>query len=140
MCYEIYIAAGNFLETIPWDEKSRKLNVSKIGPKDDTIKKIFSKPHIYYIGSHLKCGCGFFYESSLAPNCDEQEVASQVRRSQEELREYIKQSLDKSKEIELYVSWESENEKGPVKTIHLTNKDIATQFNLEERHFYIIKK
>ena len=140
MCYEIYIAADSPLKTIPWDEENRKLNVSKIGPEDDFIKKIFSKPNIYYIGSHLNCGCGFFYESSLAPNCDEQKVAMQVRQSQEELKEYINQSLNKSNEIELYVNWESEKEKGPIRTIRLTNKDISTQFNLEERHFYIIKK
>ena len=140
MCYAIYIASDKPLKTIHWDEKNRKLNVNKIDPKDEIIKKIFSKPHIYYIGSHLQCGCGFFYESSLAPNCDEKEVAKQVKQSQEELKKYIKQSLGKSKEIELYVSWEGEKEKGPLKTIRLTDKDIKRQFNLEERYFYIIKK
>jgi len=140
MCYAIYIASDKPLKTIDWDENNRKLNVDKIDLKDEIIRKVFSKPHIYYIGSHLKCGCGFFYESSLAPDCDEREVERQVNQSQEELKEYIRQSLDKSKEIELYVSWEGEKEKGPLKTIRLTDKDVEKQFNLEERHFYRIKK
>jgi len=140
MCYEIYIASDKPLKTIDWDENNRKLNVNKIDSKDKIIKKIFSKPHIYYIGSHLKCGCGFFYESSLTPDCDEREVAKQVIQSQKELKKYIRQSLGKCKEIELYVSWEGEKEKGPLKTIHLTDKDIKKQFSLEERHFYRIKK
>ena len=63
--------------------------------------------------THLNCGCGFFYESSLEPDGDEKEVAKQVRKSQQELKEYIKQSLGRSKEIELYVSWEGEKEQGP---------------------------
>jgi hypothetical protein len=140
MCYEIYIASDKPLKTIHWDEKNRKLNVNKIDPKDEIIRKVFSKPHIYYIGSHLKCGCGFFYESSLTLDCDEREVARQVNQSQEELKEYIRQSLGKSKEIELYVSWEGEKEKGPLKTIRLTDKNVERHFNLEERHFYLIKK
>ena len=140
MCYEIYIASDKPLKTIDWDENNRKLNVNKIDSKDKIIKKIFSKPHIYYIGSHLKCGCGFFYESSLTPDCDEREVAKQVIQSQKELKKYIRQSLGKCKEIELYVSWEGDKEKDPLKTIRLTDKDIKRQFNLEERHFYIIKK
>ena len=140
MCYEIYIASDKPLKTIDWDEKNRTLNVNKIDSKDEITKKIFSKPYIYYIGSHLKCGCGFFYESSLTPDCDEKEVARQVNQSQKELKTYIRQSLGKSKEIELYVSWEGEKEKGPLKTIHLMDKDVERQFNLEERHFYKIKK
>ena len=140
MCYEIYIALDKPLKTIHWDEKNRKLNVNKIDPKDEIIRKTFSKPHIYFIGSHLKCGCGFFYESSLTPDCDEREVARQVNQSQDELKEYIRQSLGKSKEIELYVSWEGEKDKGPLKTIRLTDKDVERHFNLEERHFYRIKK
>jgi hypothetical protein len=140
MCYAIYIASDKPLKTIDWDENNRKLNVDKIDSKDEIIRKVFSKPHIYYIGSHLKCGCGFFYESSLTPDCDEREVARQVNQSQEELKEYIRKSLDKSKEIELYVSWEGEKEKGPLKIIHLTDKDVEKQLNFEERHFYRIKK
>lgn len=140
MCYEIYIASDNPLETIAWDEKNRKLNVIKLEIKDKSITKIFSKPHIYYIGSHLKCGCGFFYESSLSPGCNEGDVARQVKQSQEELKKYIKQSLEKSKEIELYLSWEKEKEKSPLKTIYLTKMDIETQFDLLERHFYVITK
>jgi len=140
MCYAIYIASDKPLKTINWDEKNRELNVNKLEAKDKIIKKMFSKPHIYYIGSHLKCGCGFFYESSLTPNCDEREVEKQVIKSLEELKKYIKQSLVKSKEIELYVSWEGEKEKGPLRTINLTKKDVERQFNLAERHFYLIKK
>jgi hypothetical protein len=140
MCYAIYIASDKPLKTIPWDENDRKLNVNKLDPKDNIIKRIFSKPHIYYIGSHLNCGCGFFYESSLARNCDEKEVAKQVKKSQEELKKYIIRSLGKSKEIELYVTWEGEKEQGPLRTINLTHKDVEKQFNLEERHFYLITK
>lgn len=140
MCYEIYIASNKPLKTIQWDENNRKLNVEKIDSKDKIIRKVFSRQHIYYIGSHLKCGCGFFYESSLTSDCDGRVVARQINQSQEELKEYIRQSLGKSKEIELYVSWEGEKEKGPLKTICLTEKDVERQFNLEERHFYRIKK
>ena len=140
MCYAIYIASDKPLKTIPWNENDRKLNVNQLDPKENIIKKIFSKPHVYYIGSHLNCGCGFFYESSLTPDGDEKEVAKQVKKSQQELKTYIKQSLDQSKEIELYVTWEGEKEQGPARTIHLTHKDVEKQFHLEERHFYVIKK
>ena len=57
MCYEIYIASDQPLKTIDWDDNDRKLNVNKLETKDKIIQTIFSKPYIYYIGSHLKCGC-----------------------------------------------------------------------------------
>ena len=55
MCYEIYIASDQPIKTIDWDDNDRKLNVNKLETKDKIIQTIFSKPYIYYIGSHLKC-------------------------------------------------------------------------------------
>jgi hypothetical protein len=40
----------------------------------------------------------------------------------------------------LYVSWEGEKEKGPLKTICLTEKDVGRQFNLSPTSPKFIKK
>jgi hypothetical protein len=106
MCYEIYIASDKPLKTIHWDEINRKLNVAKIDSKDKIIRKVFSKPHIYYIGSHLTGCCP-------NENLFERSLKRFLFINLGEVKEYIRQSLDRSKEIELYVSWEGGKKRSP---------------------------
>ena len=137
MCYAIYVASDSPLDLIPWDLEDRKLNVSKITARDEVIRSRFTKPHVYYVGSHLGCGCGFFYESSLGPEDDEKVVATEVKRSLEELKGYLRESLVRSQELELYVSWEGEKPTSPIKSVSLGVQSIQ-QLELHERWFYVI--
>ena len=138
MCYATCVASNSPLDLIPWDLEDRKLNVSEIESRDAVISSKFTKSHVYYAGSHLGCGCGFFCESSLGLGDDEKIVEKEVERSLEELKKYLKESLVKSQELELYVSWEGEKRRDPVKRVSLLGQDIQ-QLELHERWFYVIR-
>ena len=64
MCMLLYIASDHPLPEIPWDEKNPAFYVtSKLWEKAECIRNIFTKPYVYYLGSHQKCGCGFSYDN-----------------------------------------------------------------------------
>lgn len=138
MCYAIYVASDSPLDLIPWDVEARRLNVSEVPAGDELSRGEFTKPHVYSAGSHLGCGCGFFYESSLGPDDDEEIVKEEVERSLEDLKNYLKESLVRSQELELYVGWEGEERKAPVRRVSLLGQDIQ-QLELHEKWFYVIR-
>lgn len=139
MCYAIYVASNSPLDLIPWDLEDRKLNVSEIEARDEVIRSKFTKSHVYYAGSHLGCGCGFFFESSLWPEDDEREVAMEVERSMAELRSYLEGALVNSAELELYVSWQGEEREDPVIRLSLLGQGVQ-RLELQEGWFYLIKR
>ena len=138
MCYALYLASERPLPTIPWDERRRALNVSETGPRDEAVARHFTKPHRYYVGSHLRCGCGFFTDTALAPDSDEKETIREVERSLSQLRDYLREALKSAGELELYVAWEGEKDKDPLRRVRLTGREIESGLDLAERHFYLI--
>jgi len=53
MCMAIYIASDSTLPLVPWDEGRPGLYIIELqGEIDEKVRCQFSKPHIYYVGSH----------------------------------------------------------------------------------------
>jgi hypothetical protein len=61
MCMVVYLAADAPLPLISWDAQAPAFHVKALGSRDDPVRARFSKPHVYYVGSHEGCGCGFGY-------------------------------------------------------------------------------
>lgn len=59
MCYAMYIAADKPLPLLEWDEAHRSFYVREIDAREQGVRVQFTKPNVYYAGSHIKCGCGF---------------------------------------------------------------------------------
>ncbi len=58
MCVACYIASNKKIKEIPFNEKAPAFHIEK-EKKVVFHKDIFTLKHIYYIGSHQGCGCGF---------------------------------------------------------------------------------
>ena len=61
MCMMVYIASDCLLPTSAWDETRPSFHVRELVERDEPVRRQFSKPHVYYVGSHEGCGCGFQY-------------------------------------------------------------------------------
>ncbi len=61
MCVVCYIATDKKIQEISFNEKAPAFHIEK-EKKVVFHKEVFSLKHIYYIGSHQGCGCGFTSE------------------------------------------------------------------------------
>ena len=80
MCLAIYIASDIELSTSKWDKNSPSFYSESIEPnKHYGVDRHFSKPYVYYLGSHEGCGCGFMYDDNNIQGTSEQALLKKIR-------------------------------------------------------------
>jgi hypothetical protein len=91
MCISLILASDKELPILQWAE-GRAIRVSEI-QQDSALVAIFSKPHLYHIGAHFGCGCGFYGRDEDA------------YRAREQLSAFLEQALDLVTDLELFTHW-----------------------------------
>ena len=61
MCMAVYFASDYSLPTSAWNQACPRFYVVELAAHDQSVRRQFSKPFVYYAGSHEGCGCGFQY-------------------------------------------------------------------------------
>ena len=125
MCYAVYIGTDHPLPTAAWDEMARKVYLTDLTEKDEPVRAWFSKPHLYYAGSHLRCGCGFFINSMVFT--DNPEMMREYETSQQSTRTLIamlEQALATADTVEVFVTWEGRQAEPPVKRRDMVPQDL----------------
>ena len=147
MCLLVYIASDQPLPLIPWKTDAPGFHVRELGDLgEDEVKmrQHFSKPFVYYIGSHEKCGCGFRYGQmplEFEDDDDRKEDAA-ARESVLHLREYLSKVVENG-QVELYACWPEEQTLEPTSHATIIPLDIGsndTEFTFKERELLTILK
>ncbi len=127
MCFALYIGTDGPLETSEWSESRRKFYLAPLGARDEVVKRHFSKPYVYYAGSHLQCGCGFFHNSLVFT--DDPDMMRAYAESQESagaLVEVIQRALATSDRVELFVTWEGRQGEPPERVRDLVPQQLIS--------------
>jgi len=151
MCIVVYLSTDH--ELVESDDAF--LKVERIATDhDDLPTPPLRFKQVYYVGSHLGCGCGFlFYDASLeeltltpelvefALDSLEPDERKQSEKSNQELFELINICLSKSDEAELWVTWSGGGSLRPQIDVQLDISNIDPQrFFLTEGHRYHLLK
>src|SRR5687768_14542572 len=102
MCTVVYVASDCALPTVAWDQARPRFHVEEVGGADHPVRGQFSKPHVYYAGSHEHCGCGFQYGEH--EGVEESDLADKVE-SRWRLAEYLADALKHQAAVEVYSCW-----------------------------------
>jgi hypothetical protein len=103
MCLAVYIAADQPLPEIDWDEHHPAFYIRRIQPSELSVRKHFTKPHIYSAGAHEGCGCGFSYGLLRLNGIEEDPVALAAgQESVRRLSAYLSEATAKLGPVELY--------------------------------------
>ena len=117
MCFALYIGTDRPLATSEWSEERRQFYLAALSERDEVVRHHFSKHNVYYAGSHLQCGCGFFQNSLVFT--DDQDMMRSYEESQQSARalvEVIQRALATSDSVELFVTWEGRQGEPPERT------------------------
>jgi hypothetical protein len=115
MCLGVYLAAAVPLEPITWSPERPAFNVAGLTEHEDPVRRQFSQPHIYYLGSHSRCGCGFQASGDSDPAAGE--------RSRAALAAYVG-AARRMGPAELFVCWDGAYAVAPERRLRLTAAEL----------------
>ncbi|WP_165223088.1 hypothetical protein [Aquisphaera insulae] len=108
----VYVASDYPLPTSAWDETRPCFYVEELSDRDKSVRGQFSKPCIYFVGSHEGCGCGFQYGQYEGLEEDLEQLAA-ARESRRRLSEFLAVALQHQPEVELFACWDGDQSATP---------------------------
>ena len=134
MCLAVYIASNKQLPLIPWVEKNPSFCVIELTKNENGVKKQFSLEHVYYVGSHEGCGCGFFKEGEAG------EELVKIEENYNRLSTYILNAKENNSKIELFSCWEGDQASKVEKKEKITENTLKEKlFEFKEKWFYEVQ-
>ena len=118
VCMTIYLGTDDAQVSIPWDKKNPALNVAPL-KRNRVVRRRLTKPHLYEIGAHTGCGCGF-----LADDGDDVKEAARHSASMAGLRSLLEDATANGN-AQLLVCWMGDEQK-PARSLAVTPAEIAT--------------
>lgn len=105
MCLVVYLASDQPLPFIAWDENTPAFHVTEVREAELKVRQQFKKPHLYYLGSHTGCGCGFDDAQNNERNVDEHAA---TERTLNALGAYLAAAVATAGTLELYSCWDGD--------------------------------
>jgi hypothetical protein len=131
MCMMVYIASDYPLPTLAWNDARPGFHITDLMEAHSPVRRRFSKPYAYYVGSHEGCGCGFQVGQYAA--CDEDATALAAGQSSRRLLvDFLKVALQHQQTVELFACWDGDQGAEPE---HRTT--IGPQALLDERTYFL---
>jgi hypothetical protein len=132
----LYLAADEALEGIPETHPPAAFSVRTLVSREEAVRRHFSKPYVYFLGSHSGCSCGFSFGFGG-------DLENEGRESVRRLREYLEGAVHFAGTVELYACWDGDEAESPESRTVL---DVAAfdayaeSFELEERAFALVAR
>ena len=101
MCMVLYAAADAPLQEFPQSTPPAPLSARLIEGTEEAVRPHFTKPYVYFLGSHTGCSCGFQYGEGI-------EEDSEGRESVRQLGEYLVAAVQCAGAVEVYACWDGE--------------------------------
>ncbi len=116
----VFIAAAEPLPFIPWNESAPAFHLQALSDVETEVRARFTKPHVYFLGAHTGCSCGFNYglRDVRRPEDQAEELASQA--SVAALRAYLRDAVERQGEVELLSAWEEDWQNEPEQRLNIT--------------------
>jgi hypothetical protein len=116
MCLMVYIASDQSLPLIAWDETAPAFYVTELHTTEQSVRHQFTKPFIYYAGSHEGCGCGFDYGQWPILDSDDRNQEQAARETIRRLAIYLTSAVQ-SGTIEMFACWDGDQAAEPIERI-----------------------
>lgn len=144
MCHVLFLAADQPPRVIGWDVERRGFHSVPPEAREEVVARHFSKPHICYLGSHLQCGCGYYYPDRNPDGSiesDELEEWEEVRVMRERLVEYLRETIRNCGPVEVLLSWSGDEARPTERISDLTPEAFSAEtFPLAEHQVVVVSE
>lgn len=135
MCLTLYLASSIPLPLIPWVEEAPSFYIKELEcPSDDpSVKSRFTLTHLYFVGSHMGCGCGF------VKGAQEEDEAERIE-NYVKFADYVRIARTDGADLQLFSCWRGDELIEP-ESRHVVSADtlLDPEFEFEEKAFYVIE-
>ena len=136
MCWVLYLAADRELPLVPWTEQSPAFNVQSLPEAERGVTVQFSKSHVYAVGAHTRCACGFD-RGQATPDQPGELRASEV--SLAALADYLRDAVRQAGSLELYSCWWGDQAATPDQRLRLGVEDFTPTMDwFPDRTFAVV--
>src|SRR4051812_39214604 len=112
MCWVIYVASDTPLPSSARGETDRRFCVEDLSSRDEPVRRHFSKPSVYRLGSREGRGCGLQYGLHEAFEDDPGALAD-ADASRRDLAEFLTRALRHQSELEMFACWDGDQSAEP---------------------------
>lgn len=134
MCMALFAGADEPLAQIEWQESSPAFYVQPLSQTDESVRHRFTKAHVYYMGAHTGCSCGFNYGQIEPVTAEDHAEEAAGRASVAALQQFLRQAVLRLGEVELFSSWEGDWAEEPERHLDVTPDWFGGEaFKLPER-------
>ena len=106
MCMTVFVAAAEPLPFIPWDPARPAFHLQRLAESEQFVRLRFTQPHIYFLGAHTGCSCGFNYGLRDVQDSEDQAEEHASRASVDALRGYLANAVERLGAVEVLACWE----------------------------------
>ena len=132
MCLAVYLATAEPLPNLARWADTPTLNLGPISQREAGVQEKFSYPHLYYVGAHTGCSCGF----SAGDPANAEARAHTTGDPIAVLRE-----LPGDAPFEIWVCWEGDEREPVLTRLAFPLVDLATRTDWsEERTFSTVTR
>jgi len=78
MCVGYYLGCRSPLHPVPWFEERPAFHVDPLSDDEHPVRAQFSLPHVYYLGAHTHCSCGFTSSDEPDPASQDQSLGALI--------------------------------------------------------------
>lgn len=139
MCVNVFIASDRKLPTVPWNPLEPSLYVRPVDELDQDLRDVFSKRHVYFVGSHEGCGDGFSFGVEPVESPEDEERERKARDSVRRLAAYLESVAEKGP-VELFAQWSSgpASRNGAAEVLDLTAFE-EDSFSIPENRLMVVQ-
>jgi hypothetical protein len=135
----VYVGSDVALPLIEWRDHHPTMHVRPLESSEEAVRQHFKKAHVYYVGSHYGCGCGFLL-GACEDGEDSAEAAAAVDHSLSDLAEYLN-TYSKDGPLEMYVVKGGQEETAPTEHVAVHPRNIpSTEFKFKTGRMVTIEK
>jgi hypothetical protein len=116
----VFVAAAEPLPFVAWNEASPAFHLQAISDAEEGVRARFSKPHVYFLGAHTGCSCGFNYGLRDVHGADDLAEEAASRASVTALADYLRRVVANHGEVEVFAGWEGDWEREPEQRLEIT--------------------
>jgi len=139
MCMMVYIAADEPLPLIEWQENVSIFCVMELSEDEKLVRRQFSKPFVYYLGSYEGCSCGFSYNNEPIEDEDDRRGDAVARESVRQLSKYLSDAVRRGS-VEMYACWDGDQEAEPEERLEVGADFFGGEaFAFKEKQFFKVE-